>query len=210
MFCKQVFLLPGKIPHSPQRKESTIGLVVERERSPQELDCLRYFVDGSTDTLFERWFYCDDLGAQLGPVIREFFASEECRTGRPIEGGTKQTPAYQPDDFLTVSSAFNLEQWLLFHREEILEKGWKKLFDGDYKSNIIVYGRGIYQMQAVSGELWLWQLRGSSTVNLCDSGTLLLKTDDTLLVHEGKSFTLECCEESYLVSIAMETPNQTQ
>ena len=43
---------------------------------------LRYFVeDGSTNSLFERWFYCDDLGTQLGPVIREFFASKQYKTG---------------------------------------------------------------------------------------------------------------------------------
>ena len=42
----------------------------------------RYFVeDGSTNSLFERWFYCDDLGTQLGPVIREFFASKQYKTG---------------------------------------------------------------------------------------------------------------------------------
>ncbi len=40
-------------------------------------------MEGSSDALFERWFYCDDLGVQLVPIIREFFASEECRTGRP-------------------------------------------------------------------------------------------------------------------------------
>ena len=44
----QVFLLPGKIPHSPQRKENTIGLVVERERSRNELDCLRYATESSS------------------------------------------------------------------------------------------------------------------------------------------------------------------
>ena len=44
--------------------------------------CLRYFVqDGSTSSLFERWFYCADLGSQLGPVIKEYFASEQHRTG---------------------------------------------------------------------------------------------------------------------------------
>ena len=41
----------------------------------------RYFVDGSTEVLFERWFHCDDLGSQLKPIIEEFFASEECKTG---------------------------------------------------------------------------------------------------------------------------------
>ena len=78
--------MPGRIPHSPQRFEDTVGLVIERERLRSETDGLRYFVeqDGipTTDVLFERWFYCDDLGSQLGPVIREFFASEQYKTGR--------------------------------------------------------------------------------------------------------------------------------
>merc|ERR1711973_83570 len=202
----EVFLLPGKILHSPQRQENTIGLVVERERSPNEYDCLRYFVDESTDTLFERWFYCDDLGTQLGPIIREFFASEEHRTGRPIESSIDQTPPYQANDSLTVAAAFNLEQWLLLHQEEILRKGTKKLFDGDCQSDIIVYGRGINQLRAPSGEVSLWQLRGLSTVNLGADGSFTLNADDTLLINEGKSFSLECHEGSFLISICMTTP----
>lgn len=31
----------------------------------------RYFVDNSTDVLFERWFYCENLGTQLVPIIKE-------------------------------------------------------------------------------------------------------------------------------------------
>ena len=98
----EVFLLPGRIPHSPQRFDKTVGLVIERERLLTETDglrykkknriffpwngniyfCFRYFVeDGSTNSLFERWFYCDDLGSQLGPVIKEFFASKQYKTG---------------------------------------------------------------------------------------------------------------------------------
>ena len=41
----------------------------------------RYFVNGSTEVLFERWFHCEDLGSQLKPIIEEFFASEEHKTG---------------------------------------------------------------------------------------------------------------------------------
>ena len=37
----QVFLLPGRIPHSPQRNENTVGLVIERERLKTETDGLR-------------------------------------------------------------------------------------------------------------------------------------------------------------------------
>lgn len=81
----QVFLLPGKIPHSPQRDANTVGLVIERERLQNETDGLRYYVeDGSTNSLFERWFYCDDLGSQLGPIIKEFFASEQFKTGNGL------------------------------------------------------------------------------------------------------------------------------
>lgn len=31
----------------------------------------RYFVVNSTDVLFERWFYCENLGTQLVPIIKE-------------------------------------------------------------------------------------------------------------------------------------------
>lgn len=43
LFCfSQLFLLPGRIPHSPQRKADTIGLVLERERPEDEKDGLRF------------------------------------------------------------------------------------------------------------------------------------------------------------------------
>ena len=30
-----IFLLPGKVPHSPQRGRNTVGLVIEKKRSPE-------------------------------------------------------------------------------------------------------------------------------------------------------------------------------
>merc|ERR1712223_1346666 len=88
-----VFLLPGRIPHSPNRGADTVGLVVERDRLQDETDGLRYFVAESTEVLFERWFHCDDLGSQLKPIIEEFFASEQCKTGKPGPGGRDVQPA---------------------------------------------------------------------------------------------------------------------
>ena len=38
----EVFLLPGRIPHSPNRWAETVGLVIERERMMTETDGLRY------------------------------------------------------------------------------------------------------------------------------------------------------------------------
>lgn len=82
----QFFLLPGRIPHSPQRKAGTVGLVIERERNADEIDGLRYYMrDGSGKVLYEEWFQFFDLGVQLKPVIERFFASEAHRTGIPNE-----------------------------------------------------------------------------------------------------------------------------
>ncbi|KAG7255005.1 hypothetical protein CRUP_006079 [Coryphaenoides rupestris] len=67
----EMFLLPARIPHSPQREANTVGLVVERRRLLTETDCLRYYVEDSTELLFEKWFYCENLGTQLVPVIKE-------------------------------------------------------------------------------------------------------------------------------------------
>ena len=36
----EVLLLPPNVPHSPQRRAGTVGLVIERERRPGELDAL--------------------------------------------------------------------------------------------------------------------------------------------------------------------------
>eukprot|EP00074_Homo_sapiens_P074462 XP_011531033.1 3-hydroxyanthranilate 3,4-dioxygenase isoform X6 [Homo sapiens] len=52
----EIFLLPARVPHSPQRFANTVGLVVERRRLETELDGLR------------------------------FFSSEQYRTGKPIPG----------------------------------------------------------------------------------------------------------------------------
>ena len=42
----EVYLLPSRIPHSPQRPEAnSLGLVIERERYQNELDGLRWYTN---------------------------------------------------------------------------------------------------------------------------------------------------------------------
>ena len=73
------FLLPACVPHSPQRYPDTIGVVVERERLVNELDCLRWYVPNtpSGEVLYEEVFHCTDLGTQIKAVIERFNAKQQ-------------------------------------------------------------------------------------------------------------------------------------
>lgn len=35
--------------------------------------------------LYEEWFHCEDLGVQLVPVIKRFFASDAYKSGVPSQ-----------------------------------------------------------------------------------------------------------------------------
>ncbi|TRY88738.1 hypothetical protein DNTS_029672 [Danionella cerebrum] len=107
----EMFLLPARIPHSPQRQANTVGLVIERRRLHSETDGLRYFVQDSTDVLFERWFYCENLGTQLVPIINEFMASKENETGKPDPAKPIQ-PAPFPMNTMIVMTPFCFRDWV--------------------------------------------------------------------------------------------------
>jgi 3-hydroxyanthranilic acid dioxygenase len=113
----EIFCLPGRIPHSPQRFPDTMGLVLERERAKHETDGLRWHVhDGSHRILYQEWFYCSDLGTQLGPAIGRFKASENRTTDKPdrdYEAEEKDGKFPVEVDKTTVCSpAVNLKEWV--------------------------------------------------------------------------------------------------
>lgn len=67
-----MFLLPAGIPHSPQRYNNSIGIVIERIRKINEIDGLRWYQDDFNDILYEEYFYCSDLGTQIKKVIENY------------------------------------------------------------------------------------------------------------------------------------------
>jgi len=206
----EIFLLPARIPHSPQRENQTVGLVVERERMEGETDGLRYYVDNSTEVLFERWFHCYDLGSELKPIIEEFFASEECKTGKPGQSSEASQPAWEPDTMTQVRDPFNLQDWLDSNRRRIRSTGSQEMFSpGCYQSDVIVLGLGQGFREIVCNtEVFLWQLEGSATVTYGDGKEVRLKRDETLLVSGCHHYTYSPSSESLTLSCMMDPTNK--
>jgi 3-hydroxyanthranilate 3,4-dioxygenase len=75
-----IFLLPPRVPHSPQRFKDTVGIVVERRRAPHELDGFVWFCPKCANKLHEQYLHVADIVKDLPPVFAQFYASTEART----------------------------------------------------------------------------------------------------------------------------------
>lgn len=76
----EVFYLPPRIPHSPQRAAGSVGLVVERKRLAGELDGLMWFCEKCNHKLFEEFFTLEDIENDFPKVFEHFYRSKEHRT----------------------------------------------------------------------------------------------------------------------------------
>lgn len=76
----QVFLLPPRVPHSPQRFENTVGLVIERKRTEGEKDGLMWFCEQCNHLLFEEYFTLTDIETQFGAIFEKFYGDLAKRT----------------------------------------------------------------------------------------------------------------------------------
>ena len=75
-----IFLLPPKVPHSPQRFENTAGLVIERKRQKGELDGFQWYCDECHNLLYEEYLPLTDIVKQLPPIFNGFWANDDART----------------------------------------------------------------------------------------------------------------------------------
>ncbi|NXO95030.1 3HAO dioxygenase, partial [Certhia brachydactyla] len=198
----EMFLLPARIPHSPQRYKNTVGLVVERERLKTEIDGLRYYVGESTDVLFEKWFHCEDLGTQLIPIIQEFFNSRQYKTGKPNPDELlKETPF--PLNSTSVMEPFSFSSWLNDHRGEIKQKKSLSMFGDNFETEVIAYGPGTTEKSKKNSDIWIWQLEGTSTVAM-DGKTLTLSAGDSLLVRAQTTYSWKRAEDCVALCIAQD------
>ncbi|WP_100628633.1 3-hydroxyanthranilate 3,4-dioxygenase [Algoriphagus formosus] len=75
-----IFLLPPRIPHSPQRPANTVGLVMERYRRPGEKDGFLWFCEKCNHKLHEEYVELTDIVNQLPPIMERFWSNDELRT----------------------------------------------------------------------------------------------------------------------------------
>lgn len=66
------FLLPPKVPHSPQRGAGTVGLVIERYRKQQEHDGFMWFCQNCGNKLHEEFVPVNDIVGQLPVVFAKY------------------------------------------------------------------------------------------------------------------------------------------
>ena len=76
----EIFLLPPKVPHSPQRFKNTVGLVVERKRRKGELDAFQWYCDECNELLYEEYFQLTDIVKQLPPIFEGFWNNNTARS----------------------------------------------------------------------------------------------------------------------------------
>ncbi|XP_038668797.1 3-hydroxyanthranilate 3,4-dioxygenase isoform X2 [Scyliorhinus canicula] len=108
----EMFLLPARIPHSPQRQANTVGLVFERMRLKTELDALR------------------------------FFSSEECKTGKPNPDKLQKQIPFCLNTVSTVMEPFSLQHWLCQHSQDIKMKRIIDMFGDQFETKTVLYAAG--------------------------------------------------------------------
>ncbi|MEW6055016.1 MAG: 3-hydroxyanthranilate 3,4-dioxygenase [Bdellovibrionota bacterium] len=78
----EIFLLPPRVPHSPQRPANTVGLVLERKRLAHEKDGFLWVCKNCGQKLYEEYFHLTDIVSQLPPVFERFYGRAQNTTCR--------------------------------------------------------------------------------------------------------------------------------
>lgn len=76
----EIFLLPPRVPHSPQRGANTVGLVVERKREETEIDSCIWFCESCGNELYKENFSLKNIVTELPLIMNSFYSSVDKRT----------------------------------------------------------------------------------------------------------------------------------
>jgi 3-hydroxyanthranilate 3,4-dioxygenase len=75
----EMYLLPARVPHSPQRFADTIGIVIERTRTGTNAvdDMMRWYCQECKSVIYEESFMCADVAVQLKQIIANYHNSDK-------------------------------------------------------------------------------------------------------------------------------------
>ncbi|MBC7428892.1 MAG: 3-hydroxyanthranilate 3,4-dioxygenase [Bacteriovorax sp.] len=74
-----IFLLPGGVPHSPQRAENSVGLVIEKARQPDDTDGLLWVCSKCHKQLYSETFHLENIETQFSAVFERFYNSDHVK-----------------------------------------------------------------------------------------------------------------------------------
>ncbi len=76
----EMFYLPPRVPHSPQRGAGGVGLVIERKRLAHELDGLQWYCQSCNQLLYDERFPLLNIETDFPAVFERFYRSTAHRT----------------------------------------------------------------------------------------------------------------------------------
>ena len=88
----EIFLLPKNIPHSPQRLQNTVGLVIEYKREEGALDSFQWYCEQCDNLLYEVTLDLEDIVTQLPPLFDSYWNDIQARTC--VKCGSIQNPPH--------------------------------------------------------------------------------------------------------------------
>ena len=99
-------------------------------------------------------FYCKDLGVELGPIIKGFFASDEYKTDKPGVNSVMPLP-WAIDTTTSLPPPFDFNAWCQKNRRA---GAGVKVFPGKTQMQTVVYSDGEFGIGCENGYQWIYQL----------------------------------------------------
>ncbi|MFI1771672.1 3-hydroxyanthranilate 3,4-dioxygenase [Thalassobellus citreus] len=73
----EIYLLPPKVPHSPQRGANTVGLVIEYPRSKKMKDALEWYCENCNNLLYRKKFKLGNIETDMPKIFDKFYSSDK-------------------------------------------------------------------------------------------------------------------------------------
>lgn len=89
----EIFLLPARVPHSPQRPANTVGLVMEVQRRNGMKDGFHWYCEKCNNLLYEDYFLLEDITTQFPAVMKKFYENIDLRTCKKCKAVMEPPPA---------------------------------------------------------------------------------------------------------------------